>query len=125
MLRTSLRNCSSAHENVRICKQYRCQNRGRDLGSINREIAAGLAALNPPQGYYLRQDGQQEDITQTFRWLLAGVISSSALLAAGLIYPVGCVRAYPATVGLDCLPKIFNRHGNNFLLYRLIQCQLF
>ncbi|MEW6424912.1 MAG: efflux RND transporter permease subunit [Bacillota bacterium] len=60
---------------------------GRDLGSINREIAGKLASLNLPQGYYLRQGGQQEDMAQTFRWLFIALT-----LAVLLVYMVMAAR---------------------------------
>ncbi|WP_027717632.1 efflux RND transporter permease subunit [Desulfovirgula thermocuniculi] len=56
---------------------------GRDLGSINREIAQKLAALPLPEGYYLHQGGQQEDMAQTFRSLLIALT-----LAVMLVYMV-------------------------------------
>ena len=97
---------------------------GRDLGSINREIAAKLAALNLPQGYYLRQGGQQEDMAQTFRWLFIALVLAVLLvymvMAAqfeSLVYPFIVMFSVPLSITGVILSLVLTGRTLNMMSY--------
>ncbi len=56
---------------------------GRDLGSIQRDIRAGLAKMPLPPGYIIQYGGQQQDMAESFKSL--GMALALALL---LVYMV-------------------------------------
>jgi HAE1 family hydrophobic/amphiphilic exporter-1 len=57
--------------------------KGRDLGSITRDIKEGLTSIRIPQGFSLKFGGEQEEMTESFRSLFFALI-----LALVLVYMV-------------------------------------
>ncbi|HOV81021.1 MAG TPA: efflux RND transporter permease subunit [Bacillota bacterium] len=56
---------------------------GRDLGSIQKDIQAGLSRIPLPEGYIITSTGQQQDMAESFRSL-----GMALLLALLLVYMV-------------------------------------
>lgn len=77
---------------------------GRDLGSIQKDIQAGLAQIPLPAGYIIEYSGQQQDMAESFRSL--GMALSLALLLVymvmagqfeSLLYPFCIMFAIPVS----------------------------
>jgi len=56
--------------------------RGRDMGSVNRDIQAGLKSMPVPPGFIVSMGGSASDMTKSFRWLGLALIGAVFLVYA-------------------------------------------
>lgn len=78
---------------------------GRDLGSIQRDIRAGLAQIPLPPGYLIQYGGQQQDMAESFQSLALALLLALLLVymvMAGqfesLLYPFCIMFSIPVSV---------------------------
>jgi len=56
--------------------------RGRDMGSVNRDIQAGLDSMPIPPGFTVAMGGSASDMTESFKWLGFALIGALFLVYA-------------------------------------------
>jgi HAE1 family hydrophobic/amphiphilic exporter-1 len=99
--------------------------RGRDLGSVTRDIQAGLRAMALPPGFIVSIGGSASDMAESFRWLGYALIGALFLVYAvmaslyeSLITPFIIMFTFP--LGIIGVAWLFFFTGTTFSLMAFI-----